>query len=125
MVAGKDRSSLESLHSLIIILQSNTTLYPTLAHITLDVLPSQASLVPCEWLFLGSKQIMIDHWTCLGSTVFEQLVIMGSAWRADLYDMAAWTAYQQEEVKRFLDYMEMLDEDDANLAWEKELDLDL
>ena len=125
MVAGKDWSSLESLYSLIIILQNNATLYPTLARIALDVLPSQASLVPCEWLFLGSKQIVIDRWACLGSTVFEQLVIMGSAWRPDLYDMAAWTAYQQEEVECFLDYMEMLDEDDANLAWEKELDLDL
>ena len=125
MVAGKDRSSLESLHSLIIILQNNTTLYPTLTCITLSVLPSQASSVPCEQLFLGSKQIAIGRRACLGSTVFEQLVIMGSVWRPDLYDMAAWTAHQQEEVEPFLDYMEMLDEDDANLAWEKELDLDL
>ena len=110
---------------LIIILQNNATLYPTLTHIALDVLPSQALSVPCGQLFLGSKQIAIDHQACLGSTVFEQLVIMGSAWRPDLYDMAAWTAYQQEKVEPFLEYMEMLDKDDANLAWEKKLDLDL
>ena len=74
---------------------------------------------------MGSKKIAIDHQACLGSTVFEQLVIMGSAWGPDLYDMAAWMAYQQEEVEPFLDYMEMLDKDDANLAWEKELNMDL
>ena len=50
---------------------------------------------------------------------------MGSAWRPDLYDMAAWTAFQQEEVEPFLDFEEMLDEDNASLAWEKELDMEI
>ena len=51
------------------------------ARIVFDVLPSQASSVPCERLFSGSKQIAIDRQACLGSKVFEELVIMGSAWR--------------------------------------------
>ena len=42
-----------------------------------------------------------------------------------LYDMAAWTAFQQEEVEPFLDFEEMLDEDNASLAWEKELDMEI
>jgi len=46
---------------------------------------------------------------------------MGSAWRPDLYDMAAWRGFQQEEVEPFLDFEEMLDDDLASLAWEKEL----
>jgi len=49
---------------------------------------------------------------------------MGSAWRPDLYDMAAWTAFQQEEVEPFLEFEEMLDEDNASLAWDQELDMD-
>jgi len=96
-----------------------------LACIALDVLPSQASSVPCEWLFSSSKQIAIDCWACLGSTVFEHLAIMGSAWRPDLYDMATWTAFQQEEVEPFLDFEELLDDDNACLAWEKELDMEI
>jgi len=96
-----------------------------LACIALHVLPSQVSSVLCKWLFLDSKQITIDHWACLGSTVFEELVIMGSAWRPDLYDMAAWTAFKQEEVEPFLNFKEMLDNDNASLAWEKELDIEI
>ena len=41
---------------------------------------------------------MMDWWARLGPTVFEQLVIMGSAWRPDLYNMAAWSKFQVEEV---------------------------
>ena len=51
-----------------------------LAHIALDVLPSQASSIPCERVFSGSKQIATDWRVCLGSAVFEELVIMGSTW---------------------------------------------
>ena len=85
-------------------------MYPTLARIALDVLPAQASSVPCERLFSGSKQIAIDRCACLGSIVFEELVIMKSAWGPDLYDMAAWNAAQVDEVVSF-DYQEMLEED--------------
>jgi hypothetical protein len=49
---------------------------------------------------------------------------MGSAWRPDLYDMAAWMAFQQEEVEPFLEFEEMLDEDNASLAWDQELDME-
>jgi len=96
-----------------------------LACIVLDVLPSQASSIPCEWLFSGSKQIATDCQACLGSTVFEQLVIMGSAWRPDLYDMASWTAFQQEEVEPFLKFEEMLNDDQASLVWDQELDMEV
>jgi hypothetical protein len=67
-------------------------LFPTLARIALDVLPAQASSVPCERMFSGSKQVATDRRACLGSIVFEELVIMKSAWGPDLYDMAAWNA---------------------------------
>jgi hypothetical protein len=66
--------------------------------------------VPCERLFLGSKQIATDHQVCLGPVVFEELVIMKSAWGPDLYDMVAWNEAQVEEVDLF-DFEEMLIED--------------
>jgi len=103
--------------------QNNATLFPTLACIALDVLPSQASSVPCERLFSGSKQIATDRRACLGPAVFEELVIMRSAWGPDLYDMAAWTTSQVEEVD-FFEFEEMLVDDDECLAWEKEFEMD-
>jgi hypothetical protein len=33
---------------------------------------------------------------------------MGSAWRPDLYDMAAWTTFQVEEVDTMFNFEEML-----------------
>ena len=90
--------------------------------IVLDVLPAQASSVPCERLFLGTKKIADDRRSRLGSKVFKELAIMGSAWGPELYDFAAWNTAQVEEV--MLDYEEMLLDDTDVLEWEKE-DLDL
>ena len=73
-------------------------LFPTLARIALDVLPAQASSVPCERLFSGSKQIATDRRAHLGPIVLEELVIMKSAWGSELYDMAAWNVAQVEEI---------------------------
>ena len=98
-------------------------LFPMLACIALNILPSQASSVPCEQLFSGSKQIATDCHVCLEPAVFEELVIMRSAWGPDLYDMAAWTTSQVEEVD-FFEFEEMLVDDDECLAWEKEFEMD-
>jgi len=97
-------------------------IYPTLGHIALDVLPAQASSVPCERLFSGTKQIAEDRQSRLGPIVFEELAIMNSAWGPELYDMAAWNASQVEEV---MDFEELLTEDVDCLAWDKELDLNM
>ena len=95
-------------------------LYPTLARIALDILPSQASSVLCERLFSCSKQVAMERRACLGSAVFEELVIMGSAWRSDLYDMSAWASSQVEEVD--LEFEEMFGEDMDCSAWDREMD---
>ena len=104
------------------ILQDHALEYPTLARIALDVLPSQASSVPCERVFSGSKQIASDRCACLGSEVFEELVIMGSTWRPQLHDMAAWSSMQIEEVD--LAFEELFEDDAGWLAWEKDLETD-
>ena len=87
--------------------------------IVLDVLPSQASSVPCEWLFFGTKQIPVDHCACLGMDIFEELVIMWSAWGPSIYNMAAWTSSQEEEVD-FFNFEVMLVDDAEMVAWEKD-----
>ena len=90
-----------------------------LMQIVLDVLPSQASPIPCEQLFSGTNQIAVNCHACLGMGVFKALVIMGSAWRPDIYDMAAWTSSQEEEVD-FFDFKMMLVDDAEMVAWEKD-----
>src|SRR5271155_101153 len=79
-------------------LQDHARIYPTLACIALDVLPSQASSVPCERIFSGTKQIATDCRACLGPIVFEELTIMKSVWGQNLWDVAAWNSAQTQEV---------------------------
>jgi hypothetical protein len=73
-------------------------------------------------VFSCSKQIATDRRATLGSVVFEELVIMSSAWGPGLYDKAAWNAFQVEEIPLF-DYEEMLVEDDDCEVWDN-LDMD-
>jgi hypothetical protein len=91
-----------------------------LARIALDVLPAQASSVPCERLFSASKQIATDRRSCLGPIVFEELVIMRSAWGPKLLDLAAWNTSQVEEV---FDFEELLAEDLNNSTWDQEIEV--
>ncbi len=88
------------------------------------MLPAQASSVPCERLFSGSKQIATDRRARLGSKTFEELVIMNSAWGPELYDMAAWTTSQLEEIN-LLDFEEMLAEEGDLVDWDKEIDYEI
>ena len=90
----------------------------------MDVLPAQASSVPCERLFWGRKQKATDRWASLGPTVFEELVITKSAWGPDLYDIAAWNESQVEEVDNF-DFKEQLLDDADCLTWDKDLEMGL
>jgi hypothetical protein len=100
-------------------LQNHAELYPTLSRIALDVLPSQASSVPCERVFSGTKQIATDRRACLGSTTFEELTILKSAWGPNVYDAAAWNAAQVEEVS-LLDFEQMLADDTEGVEWDKD-----
>jgi hAT family C-terminal dimerisation region len=97
-------------------------LYPTLARIALDVLPSQASSVPCERIFSGTKQIATDRRASLGPLVFEELTIMKSAWGPQLSDVATWNAAQAEEVDLpDFEFEQMLVDDDDLDKWIKTL----
>lgn len=85
-----------------------------MARIALDVLPAQASSVPCERLFSGAKQIAVDRRSRLGADLFEKLQMMKYAWRDSMTDLAAWNSAQVEEVS--------LEEYKDFLAADKEID---
>jgi hypothetical protein len=59
-----------------LIKQENAKTYLTLARITLYVLPSKASAVPCEQLFLSAKLTATDRRSRLKAEIFEILQIM-------------------------------------------------
>ena len=86
----------------------------------LNVLLSQASSVPCEHLFSGTKQTATDRRASLGPVIFEELTIMGSAWKPKLYDVAASNSTQAEEVDLpDFEFEEMLVNDDDFEKWVK------
>jgi hypothetical protein len=61
-------------------------------------------------MFSGTKQITTDRQSHLGTKVFEELAMMGSAWGPGIYDAAAWNTMQVEEVN-LLNFKEMLADD--------------
>ena len=61
----------------------------------------------------------MDQWAALGAVIFEELVIMNSAWGPRLYNKAAWNAFQVEvEEIPIFNYEEMLINDDDCEVWD-------
>jgi hypothetical protein len=100
--------------------QDHTTLFPTLAWIALDILPCQVSSVPCEHLFLASKQTVDLHRSSLGAKCFEELQIMKFAWRKKILDNAEQNWAWVEEVQ-LGEYSEFLEADETSMEWDKQL----
>lgn len=69
-----------------------------MGQVALDILPSQASSVPCEHLFSSSKQVATDRRASLGGQRFEELQLMKFAWRHRVVDVAAWNSSEIEQV---------------------------
>jgi hypothetical protein len=57
--------------------------YPTLWHIALDVLPMQASSVPCERVFSSSKETMTPRRSSLSPRTMEVLQVLKFGYRQD------------------------------------------
>ncbi|KIL55505.1 hypothetical protein M378DRAFT_182221 [Amanita muscaria Koide BX008] len=90
--------------------QDHATDYPILSRIALNVLPAQASSVPCERLFSASKQAADDRRARLGTDKFEQTQIMKFAWREGVTDYAAINSSRIEECD-LDEYVNMLGHD--------------
>ncbi|GLB39419.1 hypothetical protein LshimejAT787_0605810 [Lyophyllum shimeji] len=101
--------------------QDNHQKYPTLGRMALDILPAQASSIPCERLFSGSKQTADARRTKLGAKVFEELQIMKYAWRRDVSDFAAMNSRYIEEID-IHEYTDMLEAEKQTVEWECDVD---
>jgi hypothetical protein len=73
-------------------------MYPTLAHIALDILPSQVSSVPCERVFSSSKLTATDRCARLKAEPFEELQILKAAWRSSIVNLSKINMDTVEEV---------------------------
>jgi len=85
----------------------------------LDILPIQASSVPCERLFSSSKQVATERRARLGSDRFEELLIMKSVWRGTISNWSAINSEDIEEVN-LVEYEELLDTDVQACVWDDE-----
>ena len=99
-------------------IQNHAQLYLTLSQIALNILPCQASSVPCEWLFSASKQTAVDRQASLGEKRFEELQIMKFTWRNNIIDLVAWNSAQVEEVDLW-EYSEMLEAEEEAAELDK------
>lgn len=63
--------------------EQSETLYPLLFHVAMDVLPAQASAVPCERVFSSSKETSTLRRSRLSPQVMEALQILKFSIRGD------------------------------------------
>jgi hypothetical protein len=99
--------------------QEQTKVYPTLSRIALDVLPAQASSVPCERLFSAGKEIADDRRSRLGAKRFEQLQMLKFEWQESMPDYAAWNSEVVDNVQ-LDEFMELLEADAAEQLWDSD-----
>jgi len=100
--------------------QEHAALFPTLARIALNILPCQASSVPCKHLFSASKQTTDLCQLSLGAKHFEELQIMKFAWRKKIVDNVQQNWARVDEVQ-LEEYSEYLDADETSAEWDKQL----
>jgi hypothetical protein len=100
--------------------QDHATLFPTLARIALDILPCQASSVPCKCLFSASKQTADLCRSSLSAKHFEELQIMKFAWHKKIVNNVEQNWARVEEVQ-LGEYLEFLEADEISAEWDKQL----
>jgi hypothetical protein len=108
------RARLHILFSIIVIrnrLQTHTETYPTLARIALDILPSQASSVPCERVFSSSKLTATDRRARLKAEIFEELQMLKATWSRTTVDLAQLNSEEIEEVSDEFEDLFLADEE--------------
>ncbi|KAF5378162.1 hypothetical protein D9615_007596 [Tricholomella constricta] len=93
-------------------------LYPTLARIALDILPSQASSVPCKRVFSSAKLTATDRRARLGAIIFEELQIMKAVWRPQLIDHAKNNSQEIEVVEE--EFESIFAADEELKGWDQE-----
>jgi uncharacterized Zn finger protein len=90
-----------------------------LARIALDILPSQASSVPCERVFSSSKLTATDRRARLKAETFEQLQMLKAAWRAEVVDLSQLNSEIVEEVPD-QEFEDLFLADEELMRWDQE-----
>jgi hAT family C-terminal dimerisation region len=87
----------------------------------LDILPCQASSVPCERLFSASKQTAENRRASLGENRFEELQVMKFAWRPKIEKATDRNSEKVEEVDLddIDEYTEMLEVDESAAEFDR------
>ncbi|OBZ74706.1 hypothetical protein A0H81_05702 [Grifola frondosa] len=79
--------------------ETNELHYPALYHIALDILPVQASSVPCERVFSSSKETDTLRRSALDPTTVEMLQILKFSLKEDRLDFTdGWLANEEDLI---------------------------
>lgn len=89
----------------------------------MDVLPSQASSIPCEQILSNAKLELLnatDRRTYLKEEVFETLQIMKSKWRDRLRVVNLVEANEEDSERYDIEFMNFLIAEEEWDTWEQE-----
>ena len=82
-----------------ILLQQHEHVYPTLFRLAIDVLPAQATAVPCERVFSSSKETCTQHHSQLGPTTMEMLQILKHLYQQERLDFTTGILAVEDRVR--------------------------
>ena len=77
----------------------HASMYPTVARITLDILPVPAATVGVESLFSRGKEVMADRCSRLDPALFKQLQCLHYHWSKETVDWALVNSEEMEEIE--------------------------
>ncbi|KAG6914572.1 hypothetical protein DXG01_016564 [Tephrocybe rancida] len=95
-------------------------IYPTLARITIDVLPCQTSSVPCEQVFSSARLTTTDHCVRLGTELLKKLQIIKHIWHPELVNYACANS-EDVDIVTLSEFKQVLSAELELLEWERDL----
>src|SRR5438477_6802921 len=79
------------------VFQENEKIYPLLYRVALDILPVQASAVPCERIFSSSKETCTLRHSLLSGATLEVLQVLKYLYRQERLDFSShWVAKEED-----------------------------
>ncbi len=99
------------LSSVLIYLQANSNIYPTLSRIVMDVCAIPTTSVPCERLFSAGGEIATDCHSRLSSDKFEHLQVLRHAWHDRIVDQANRNSANVDKIS-MEEFRELLQQDE-------------
>ena len=77
--------------------QEHKCAYPVLFHLAMDILPAQATVVPCERVFSSSKETCMLHRSQLGPITFEILQVLKYLYQRERLDFTTGILAKEED----------------------------